>query len=88
MSRSDYNDCINAHLKQFKVIYDGNRRKLITEEVFELLDGIDEKTGDRRVELAIRRAERNYQQFDHINPAAEESSTTVFRLVRELLKYI
>lgn len=29
----------------------------------------------------------DYNQFDHKNPAKEESSTTVFRLVRELLKY-
>lgn len=34
------------------------------------------------------RAERNFGQFDHANPAKEESSTTVFRLVQELLKYV
>jgi hypothetical protein len=46
-----------------------------------------EKINLMRVELAIKRAERNYNQLDHSNPAAEESSTTVFRLVEELLKY-
>jgi hypothetical protein len=34
------------------------------------------------------RAERNYDDFDHKNPAKEKSTTTVFKLVRELLKYM
>jgi hypothetical protein len=88
MHRKSYNDKINEHLKPFKVTYDGNGTKLIEEDFFELLDGIDDKTSRKRAELAIDRAERNYNNFDHINPAIEESSTTVFRLVRELLKYV
>jgi hypothetical protein len=88
MHRDSYNDKINEHLKPFKVTYDGNGTKLIEEDFFEFLDGIDDKTGRKRAELAIDRAERNYNHFDHTNPAREESSTTVFRLVRELLKYV
>jgi hypothetical protein len=88
MHRDNYNDKINELLKPFKVIYDGNGSKLINDDFFELLDGIDSKINRKRVELAIVRAERNYNQFDHINPAIEESSTTVFRLVSELLKYV
>lgn len=88
MHRDNYNDKINEHLKPFKVTYDGNGTKLIEEDFFELLDGIDEKTNRKRTELAIDRAESNYNHFDHTNPAREESSTTVFRLVRELLKYV
>lgn len=88
MHRDSYNDKINEHLKPFKVTYDGNGTKLIEEDFFELLDGIDDKTSRKRAELAIDRAERNYNHFDHTNPAREESSTTVFRLVRELLKYV
>jgi len=88
MQRNNYNDKINEHLKPFKVTYDGNGTKLIEEDFFELLDGIDDKTSKKRTELAIDRAERNYNHFDHTNPATEESSTTVFRLVRELLKYV
>lgn len=88
MHRNSYNDKINEHLKPFKVTYDGNGTKLIEEDFFELLDGIDDKTSRKRAELAIDRAERNYNHFDHANPAREESSTTVFRLVRELLKYV
>ncbi|MCU0421713.1 MAG: RloB family protein [Bacteroidia bacterium] len=88
MHRDSYNDKINEHLKPFKVTYDGNGTKLIEEDFFELLDDIDDKTRRKRAELAIDRAERNYNHFDHTNPAREESSTTVFRLVRELLKYV
>ena len=88
MHRDDYNEKINDLLKPFNVTYDGNDSKVVTEDFFELLDGIDEKTKKKRVDLAIKRAERNYNQFDHSNPAREESSTTVFRLAKELLKYV
>lgn len=88
MHRDNYNDKINEHLRPFKVIYDGNGTKLIEEDFFEQLDGFDKTTNRKRVELAIVRAERNYNNFDHKNPAKQESSTTVFRLVRELLKYV
>lgn len=62
--------------------------KFIHEDFFELLDGIDSKTNKKRVELAMQRAERNYNRLKHLNPAKEESSTTVFRLVAELLNHI
>lgn len=88
MNRNTYNDKINSLIKPFKLTYDGERSKIISEALFELLDGIDEKTKKERKVLAIERAERNYNLFDHDNPAAEESSTTVFRLVGELLKYV
>jgi hypothetical protein len=88
MHRNSYNDKINELLKPFNVIYDGNGTKLIEDDFFELLEGIDGKTSRKRVELAIIRAERNYDDFDHKNPAKEESTTTVFKLVRELLKYM
>jgi len=88
MHRNDYNGKINNLLKPFDVIFDGDGTKRVTEDFFEILDGTDEKTGKKRVDLAIGRAERNYNRFDHSNPAKEESSTTVFRLVKELLKYV
>ncbi len=88
MHRDSYNDKINEHLKPFNLLYDGKGSKLIDENFFELLDGVDYKTGRKRVELAIARAERNFNNLDHSNPAKEESSTTVFRLIRELLKYV
>jgi len=88
MHRRDYNDKINKLLKPFNVAYDGNGDKIVTESFFELLNGFDRKTNNKRVDLAITRATRNYNQFDHNNPAKEESSTTVFKLVEELLRYL
>lgn len=88
MHRSDYNQKINRLLEPFSIVYDGEGSKIIGEDFFELLDGIDKKTNKKRVYLAIDRAEKNYGRLDHTNPAKEESSTTVFRLVKELLKYL
>jgi len=88
MHRRDYNDKINELLKPFNITYDGNGNKKVSESFFELLDGIDTRTNNKRVDLAVWRAERNFNQFDHTSPAKEESSTTVFRLVKELLKYL
>lgn len=88
MHRNDYDKKINELIKPHKVCYDGKKSKLINEDFFELLDGVDKKTGQKRVDLAISRAERNYKQQNHSNPSKVESTTTVFELVREILKYI
>ncbi len=46
------------------------------------------KMKDKRSEqIAIKRAKRIYDLYDHSSPALEESSTTVFRLVEEILKF-
>jgi hypothetical protein len=89
MNRSNYNDKLNELMKPYNVTYDGENSKMITEEIFELLEGIDIKAQTYRVDLAIARAKRNYNLWvPHTNPALEESTTTVFRLVEELLKYM
>ena len=88
MHRKDYCDAINKELKKYDIEYDGRGNKLISDDFFDLLMGIDDKHGISRMELAIRRAERNYNQFNHDSPAMEESSTTVFKLVNEIKKYI
>jgi len=88
MDRRQYGQKINESLAQYSVYYDFTGCKLITDEIFELLDGIDEHTRKDRKRLAIKRAKRNYKLFDHMNPAAEESSTTVYKLVEELLRYM
>lgn len=80
INRQTYNEKINKLLKPFNVKYDGNGTKKVEEDFFDLLNN--------RIHLAITRAEKNYNQLDHRNPAKEESSTTVFRLVKELLKYL
>jgi len=88
LHRWHYNEKLNELLKPYNVTYDGENSKMITEEIFELLEGIDTKAETYRVDLAIARAKRNYNLLPHTSPALEESSTTVFRLVEELLKYI
>lgn len=88
MYRDEYEGKINKLLQPYNLTYDGKSSKIITEPIFELLDGIDEKTRKERKVLAITRAKRNYNNFNHSNPAKEESSTTVFKLVEELLKYV
>lgn len=87
MHRNHYNKKINELLQPYNVIYDSKSKK-VSEGFFELLDGVDEKTKKKRVDLAMKRAERNLKKFNHTNAAKKESSTTVFKLVRELLKYL
>jgi RloB-like protein len=88
INRNRYNKRINELLNQFNLTYEGNGSKLVDESFFELLNGVDDKTNKKRVELAISRAERNYNSSRNKSPAKAESTTTVFRLVKELLKYV
>ncbi len=88
LDRSEYNNLINSHTQPLGVTYKGKRGKIITPDFFSLLMGTDPVTNEKRHILAIRRAKRIYSNYDHRSPAIEESSTTVFRLVTELLKYI
>lgn len=88
MHRRDYHGKMNAFLKPYDMEYEGEDSKKVTEDMFDLMLENDERTGKRRLDLAILRAERNYNLFDHQSPASEESSTTVFRLATELLKYV
>lgn len=88
MHRDGYDKKLNDLLKPFGVEYDGHGSKIITEEIFEILDGIDENTNRERVEIAITRAKRNLKNHNNVSPALAESSTTVFKLVKELRKHL
>lgn len=88
MHRDDYDKKLNNLLKPFGIKYDGQGSKLITEEIFEILDGIDEETNKERVEIAINRAKRNLRNHNNVSPALAESSTTVFKLVEELKRHL
>ena len=85
MHRRQYNDRLNECLQPFGVHYDGQDSKLIGSDFFDLLLADDPKTDKPRIRQAIERAERLYDQYDHNSPATEESSTTVFRLVKVIL---
>jgi len=92
MHRDDYGDKINSYLQKFGVYYDFNGDKTINQEFFDILTAIvrTDRTGEKvtRSKIACKRAERIYEKYDHRSPGREESSTTVFRLVNELEKYL
>lgn len=88
MHRDDYHDKLNEHLKAFELYYDGRESKIITREMFDVLLANDPQTDMPRMQLALRRAKRVYDLYTHNSPAEEESSTTVFKLVDEILKYL
>jgi len=77
MHRRDYNEKLNELIRPFGLIYDGNGSKIVSEALFEALNGFDIKANKKRIDLAIKRATRNFNRFDHSNPAKEESSTCV-----------
>ena len=89
MHRKEYNKKINEYINPMKTEYDGKGDKIVSQDFFDiLLEIIDEKTEKRRVDLAIERAEKIYNKFDHSSPAKEESSTTVFILVKRILGFL
>jgi hypothetical protein len=91
MDRKLYGDKINLYLNKLGIHYDYNGSKKIEQDFFNLLEEIVfvDRNGDKfsRCDIALKRAEKNYNKLDHVNPGAEESSTTVFKLVKELKKY-
>lgn len=88
LHRKEYGSKINSKLKPHGFVYDYKKSKIISEELFEFLKSKEDGKQKTRMEQAIDRAKRNYDVFDHASPAKEESSTTVFKLVEELLRYI
>lgn len=91
MDRSIYGDKINSYVNKLGVHYDYDGSKEIHQDLFNLLESIvyidrDNNQYSRR-DIAIKRAEKIYNNLEHTNPGEEESSTTVFKLVSELKKY-
>ncbi len=87
INREDYNKKINKYINKMGAVYDGEGSKIITEEFFDILSSIDEHTQKSRIETAIKRAERNYKRWNHHSPALEESTTTVYKLINEIMKF-
>jgi len=88
MHRRDYGKKINSYIEKFGISFDHEGSKNITEDFFDFLSSIDFKTKKSRRDLAIKRAKRNHLQLEHLNPADQESVTTVYKLVEMLLKYL
>jgi hypothetical protein len=88
MHRDQCADKLNDYLKPFGATFDGKGSKSVSPAFFQILMGKDEKIGETRLNLAIKRAEKVLDFYaDKSSPAFAESSTTVFLLVRELLKF-
>jgi hypothetical protein len=89
MHRNLYSSKINSWLNKFSIVYADN--KIINQDFFDKLEDIvyTDRKGNTftRIQMACKRAEKNYNKLNHINPGKEESSTTVFKLVKELLKF-
>jgi len=89
MHRNQYADKLNEFIKPLGAKFDGKGSKSISPAFFQILMGKDEKTGETRLDLAIKRAEKVLAfHGDKPSPSHAESSTTVFLLVRELLKFV
>ncbi|WP_375562893.1 RloB family protein [Bernardetia sp. OM2101] len=89
MDRGLYYDKINDYLKEHKLEYN-KESKIITPEIFEVLQAIDVKTGKARQDLAVERAQKIHERFEkddlsRSNPAAEQSSTTVFKMIERFI---
>lgn len=85
MHRRQYDTRLSECLAPYGVQYEGRKSKLISTDFFDLLLAVDAQTRRRRIDQAIDRAERVFDQYDHRSPAYEESSTTVFRVVKVIL---
>jgi RloB-like protein len=88
MHRSQYLEKISLYLQKYKIIYEGKTNKSIKSDFFNLLLEKDSVNNLARIDNAVTRAKRNYDKLEHRSPANEESSTTVFRLVEEINKFL
>lgn len=91
MDRKEYGKKINSHISKFGLFYDFDGDKLVSQDLFDLLNAIvkvdNEGNKFTRTDIAIYRAERIQEQLDNTNPGREESSTTVHDLVKILLEF-
>ncbi|MEO0044241.1 MAG: hypothetical protein RL329_3689 [Bacteroidota bacterium] len=90
LERQAYDDKINEYLKPLKCKYDGKKSKIISDKLFEILLANDSKTQRPRIQLAIERAKKilNWHESMEITPEQAESSTTVFKLVENILQFV
>lgn len=84
MHRRQYDARLNDCLKPYGVSDDWRKGKRINSDFFDLMLAVAPRprTRERPVNQAVARAERVFDLDDHQSTATEESSTTVFRLVK------
>jgi hypothetical protein len=90
MSRTDYMSQLNTHLEPFSLCYDGNGSKLISPELFALLQAAKPVLGPTCRKIAIGRARKIYQEWSiqGTPPAQQESTTPVYKLGQEIQRHI
>lgn len=88
MPRKDYNKKLNEYINPLGASFDGDGNKVVSVKLFELLEEKPDGSEFSRRQIAVKRAKRNYEKLDHSSPATEESSTKVFALVEEIIKYL
>lgn len=87
MHRSGYGKKINSYLKQYNAFYDYKESKNVEKDFFEIMLSIDPQVEKRRMDIAVTRAKRLYLQKSNLTPASQESVSTVFQLIEELLRF-
>lgn len=90
MHRNQHGAKLNSYLHPLGEHYDAEGGKGISANLFDLLQATDPQTNTSRRTLAIKRAKKGVRRHetDGTPPALAESSTTVYKLVEEILKYI
>lgn len=82
MNREDYYKKINKYLSEINKKFKFDKyKKIIDENIFENL------IANNRTKIAIKRAEKIDKNFRDESYAKRESSTTVYKLVKEILDY-
>ncbi|WP_243651314.1 RloB family protein [Hymenobacter gummosus] len=90
MHRTDYATRLNTHLAPFGLHYDGTGSKIISPELFALLQAADPSSGRTRRKIAIGRARRIDQSWvkQGTPPAQQESTTLVYKLVQVIQRHM
>jgi hypothetical protein len=90
MPRTDYAARLNQHLAAYGLRYDGAGSKLISPELFALLQAAEPVSGRTRRKIAIGRARRIDQEWvkQSTPPALQESTTLVYKLVQVIQRHM
>jgi hypothetical protein len=89
LPRTDYDARLNQHINTLGASYDGTGSKLISSELFRLLEAPDPAVrGRTRRKIAIGRARKLAEAKQHLPPSQQESTTLVYKLVMMLQRHM
>ncbi len=87
LQRDQYKKKINKYIDDDRNKYNLDGRKKVSDQFANILFEDDMYTGKQRVIQAIERAIRLCEEKKDLPPSGSESCTTVYKLVKVLLKY-